>query len=533
MKRLLATLLTAGLVLGLAACGGGKKTEPTSPPANDGSANTQQPSTTPNQADGPARPNKLDIGIGAMPRTLDPFFDSSSTANAAYSLLFETLVSVDEDGSPQPMLAKSWEVVDDTIWEFKLLEGVKFHNGEPFDAESVKFSIEFTLNPDNKAPWAARIRDVQEVKVIDPYTVRFITAKPFPALIKGLSQIWMVPAKYYQEKGSSQAFSDAPVGTGPYKFVEWKQDDHVTLAAWDGHRGGKPPVEKITFHHRPEASPRVAGLSAGEFDVVFDVPPDQATHVKGQGMQIVSALLGQNITINVRSFIEGPLQDKRVRQALNYAVDKEAISQELYAGFARVLDGQIVGPGAFGYNPQLKPYEYNPEKAKQLLVEAGYPNGFPIRLEVTQGRYPKDKEVGELVQAYLLAVGIQAEIEVLESSVFLQKLYDGTLGPLGMSGWMWMPAMDAELPMSYFLSGSALTFLKDQNYDNTFAAATASMDQQRREQKLQEAAALFRDEAPQIFLVQLPLVVGVQPWVKGFEPRSNYTFDPMKVQVSQ
>jgi peptide/nickel transport system substrate-binding protein len=241
---------------------------------------------------------------------------------------------------------------------------------------------------------------------------------------------------------------------------------------------------------------------------------------------------GQGLVVNFRTTVE-PFTNKKVRQALNYAVDKEAILKSLLAGHGRVLDGQIVGPDGFGYNPALKPYPYDPKRAKQLLAEAGFPNGFTVKFNGSVGRYTKDKEIEEAVIGQLAEIGVTAQLEILEAGVFIQSALGATIGPMWIWAWQYLPAMDADLPLSLFHSRSILKEYANPDYDALVARSRAALRPEERRKVLQEMAAFLRDDPPSIFLVQTAGIYAVEPWVQNFVWRPNYLIDLTRVRVTK
>jgi peptide/nickel transport system substrate-binding protein len=385
----------------------------------------------------PAEAARLTIGIGSIPNTPDPHRDSTANALPAYAQIFEKLVGVDDAGRIVGVLAESWRTLSDTVWEFRLRRNATFHNGETFTAEAVKFSIERVLNPATKSPWGGRIAAVDKVEVVDPHTVRITTKSPFAPLLQGLTVVDILPPKYFAEKGEKE-FTAAPVGTGPFRFKSWVKQDHMAMTASPAYWGGRPVLDEVVFRSIPEDSTRVAGIETGELDVALLIPPEQVARLKAKGIDVRSVNQGQGMVINFRATVD-PFKSKKVRQALNYAVDKEAILKNLLLGHGRVLDGQVVGPDAFGYNPALKPYPYDPKMAKQLLAEAGYPQGFTVKFHGSIGRYTKDKEIEEAVIGQLAEVGVKAQLEILEAGVFIQSFLGATIGPMWIWAWQYLP----------------------------------------------------------------------------------------------
>lgn len=511
--------VVAGLVLVAAACQSGA---PAAPAARGASA-------APQTATGPA--GTLTIGIGSIPPSPDPHVDSTANSLPVYATLFEKLVVADDKANPVGVLAESWKTVNDTTWEFKLRAGVKFHNGDPLTADDVKFSIERVLNPDTKSPWAGRVSDIERVEVVDPTTFRVITRKPFGPLIQGLMVVDIVPARYVQAKGN-QGFADAPVGTGPFKFKDFSKQDHFTVAANPDYWGSaRARLAEVTFKSVPEASTRVAGLQSGDLDVALLLPPEQADPLEAAGLSIDSVNQGQGMVVNLRSTAGGPLADKRVRQALNYAIDKDGILKNLLLGHGKVLDGQIPGSDAFGYNPDLKPYPYDPARARQLLAEAGYASGFEVRFNGSQGRYTKDREIEEAVVGQLAQVGVKANLEILEAGVFISSYLSAQIGPAFIWAWQYLPAQDADLPLNFLASSTPQKVYGNPDFDALLARERGSLNPGDRRKALMDMNAFLRDDPPAIFLVQTPGIWGAQKKVHGFQWRSDYGMDLTAVSL--
>lgn len=472
----------------------------------------------------------LTIGQGAIPISGDPAFDTNALAMAVYRFVFDT-VATSEQGKLTPALAESWRSVNNTTWEFKLRRGVKFHNGEDFNAAAVKFSIERVLNADNKSPWRGRIVDIDRVEVVDDYTVTIVTKGTVGTLVGSLLTIFIVPPKYFQEVGPAK-FADAPVGTGPFKFVSYDKLTHFTVAAVDDSWRGKPTLTQVVWKKIPEESTRVAALEARELDVAIDVPPEVVDQLKAKAINIVSIPIAQSNVIQIRPTLDNAQKDKLVRQAMNYAVDKEAILKTVMGGHGRILDGQLVGPDAFGYCSDLKPYPYDPQKAKDLLSQAGHPNGISVTMAGSTGRYPKDKEVAQAVVAQLGESGIKVDLQFIENVVFSQKSADGTLGPdMYIYGWQYMPALDISEPTPYFRSVERRNLLKDPEYDRLYVAMTSALDTAAREKAACDLSRWFRENTPVLFLWQFSSINAIQPNVQGYVPKSDRTADLMKVSI--
>ena len=329
------------------------------------------------------------IAQGADPTTLDPHMHAENFTFAVVHNVFDHLVRrFVKDGqlAHEPGLATAWTAVNPTTWEFKLRRGVKFHNGEDFNADAVKFSIERVLNPEQKARWRWAFADIERVEVVDPHTVRIITKSPFPTLVTNLAFCMpIVPPKYVREKGDAFVATN-PVGTGPFKLVRWRKDDELVLEANEGYWRGAPKIKNLVFKPIPDESTRVAALTTGQVDVSRGVPPSLVKQIaenpRTRVARVPSAL---NIHIVLDTLKDGPLKDKRVRQAINYGVDKEGIIKNVLEGNGGAVGGPLT-PVMFGFASDVKPYPYDPERAKKLLAEAGFAQGISLTLNSPNGR---------------------------------------------------------------------------------------------------------------------------------------------------
>lgn len=329
----------------------------------------------------PVVKDTLTVALGADAYTMDPAKHSVYPTATILFQIYDPLVIRDDKGQIKPWLAESWKNLDDNTWQFKLKQGVKFSNGEEFDAESVKFTIERVLDPKTKAPYRTRVAIIDKVQVVDKYTVNIITKKPYPTMLQSLAEdsfgVLMVPPKYVKEKGED-ILATKPVGTGPYKLLEWVKDDHVTLEARDDYWAGNAKIKKVVFRPIPEVSTRISELKSGGVDIAGDIPPEMITELETNPKTRVEVVPSDRLFFVVMNTLEGgPLANKKVRQALNYAVDVDAINKNILGGKAQRIAVSL-GKNAFGYDDSIQPYPYDPQKAKQLLTEAGYPDGFKI-----------------------------------------------------------------------------------------------------------------------------------------------------------
>lgn len=432
-NRMLNVVIAAAMIAGLlVSCAPQAATEAPKP---------AQPDTAPAAADPTAVPAVVEASLNdtrplvvAMPNDVTTFepneISTRSDSNIAEHM-FDKLLNMNDDLELEPMLATSWEMLDDLkTWRFKLRDDVYFWDGEKFNAETVKYVIERGLDVDqykwtgNTPGYVFNSIGMAGAEVIDEYTVDIKLNGFQPDAPGYIGEIFMHSQKYYEEN-PLETSAQMPNGSGPYKLVEWVKDDHLTLERWDDYWGPKPPIKTIIFRPLPEASTAVAELLAGNVHVVSKVPPDQSATIDASDLaQMATVTGGRRVYVGFQQKCDGPgcdaVKDVRVRQALNMAVDMQAILDSLFYGTAQ-REGGIVNPPH--KSAEIKAYQFDPAKAKELLAEAGYPDGFKTTLATPNGRYQKDKELAIAIAADLKKnVNVDAEVVPYEWSVYVPMI---------------------------------------------------------------------------------------------------------------
>jgi peptide/nickel transport system substrate-binding protein len=381
----------------------------------------------------------LTIGLSTPVTSLDPHFHNLTPNNSLGRHVFETLVRQDESQRMQPGLAESWKAISDLEWEIKLRKGVKFHNGQDFTADDVIATFKRVPNvPNSPASFAFFVRPIVEIKAVDPLTLRLKTDKPHPLLPNDMGAVMILP-KSVAETAKTEDFNSgkAMIGTGPYRLVEYVAGDRVVLKRNDAYYGTKPAWENVRFKMIPSAPARVAALLAGDVQMIEGVPTaDIAKLSKDSRVTISSAVSNRIIYLHMDSGREknspfvttadgkpmeaNPLRDPRVRRAISKMVDRDAIVSRIMEGQG-VAAGQLLPEQFFGTSKTLKPEKYDPEGAKKLLAEAGYPNGFGLTLHAPNNRYINDAQVAQAVAQYLSRNGIPTKLETMPSNVFFSR----------------------------------------------------------------------------------------------------------------
>ncbi|HLF88374.1 MAG TPA: ABC transporter substrate-binding protein, partial [Anaerolineales bacterium] len=361
------------------------------------------------------------VSLTTFPNALDIPQAAERNASTAGWHLFNSLVWVNQDKEVVPDLAESWTISDDgTEYTFNLREDVVFHNGEPFNADAVVFSWERASNAGFE--YSNFWQGATSVEKVDDYTVKITLAEPQPTFLFILNEYWnMVPPGYISEVGE-EGFTEHPIGTGPYMFVEWVKGDRIVMEANPNyHEEPGPLIQRVIFRPIPESSTRVAAVQTGEIDIAKRLSAEEAQSLLGvPNVQVVSYPADRVYYIAFNNLTTGvglPTLDPRVRQAMNYAVDRQAIVDALFNGYAR-LSTSYVTPANFGFNPEIEPFPYDPDMSLQLLSDAGYPNGFEIEFRCPIGAYTNFEQVCEAVQGYLADVGIVSNLEFMESGAY-------------------------------------------------------------------------------------------------------------------
>ncbi len=468
------------------------------------------------------------IAQGVDANTLDPMKGTTNEEVSIWHHMYEKLLQPDDQGKLQVKLASSYKLINNTTWEFILKKGVKFHNGSLLTAKDVKFSLDRGRDPKTKNPMAIYLASIDRVEVVDDYTVRIITKEPNPLLPLQLGFVGFIVSAAYLEGKEEGFLNTYPMGTGPHKFVEWIKNERITLEAFKDYWGGEPKIKKLIFKPIPETSSRVASLQTGEVDVALGIPPFMVDQLKGDPkIQVKEMLTDRVIFISfdlvdkskeVNPEITKILSQKKVRQAMNYAIDKEALIKTLFMGRAKPI-GSPITVFDFGYDDSVKAYPYNPEKAKALLQEAGYPNGFEVTIHTPVGKYLQDKEVAEAVAGMLGKVGIRANIRTHEWGVYVRSMIATRDIPVHLIGWI--ARFDADVTLSaWFTKTSQFSNFWDPELEEMIVKAKKEMNPAARKAQYSRILKKIHEDAPWIFLYQPINIYGVRSRI-NWNPRAD------------
>jgi len=385
-----------------------------------------------------ASAQQITIGLGGDVTSIDPHYHNLTPNNNVADHIFGTLLNTDAKQRLQPGIAESWRPVDELTWEFKIRKGIKFHDGSELTADDVAFSIDRTGKvPNSPAPFTLYTKQVTEAIVVDPYTLRLKSATPYPNMAVEIATVQIV-----SKKAATGATTDdfntgkAAIGAGPYKLVRFARGDRIELARHDGYWGPKPHWEKVTLRLLTNDAARVAALLSGDVQAIENIPTaDMAKLSKNPGMSVFRAVSNRVIYLHLDSsrdkspFVtdkagqpleKNPLKDVRVRRAMSKALNRPAIVDRVMEGLA-VPAGQFLPDGMFGVSPRLKVEAYDPEGAKKLLAEAGYPNGFGLTIHTPNNRYVNDEQIAQAVAQMLTRVGIVTKVDAMPANVYFTR----------------------------------------------------------------------------------------------------------------
>jgi len=469
--------------------------------------------------DGKGDDDSLVVAIGSDVTEIDPHLAGDiPTANIFHEKIFETLVTQDQDMEFQPNLATDWERVDDLTWKFTLREDVQFHDGEPFNAEAVQQTLERVVDDEIASPREDLFTMIDEINIIDDYTIEFVTEYPFSPLLAHLAHYagGMISPKAIEDFDGDDPLE--PIGTGPFEYDSRQEGSEVTLVKNEDYWGEDVNIDKVTFQVVNEGQSRLAMVEAGEAHIAEPINVNNISQVEQSEEMDLYRTEGLGMDYVGFNMTKAPFDDKRVRQAINYAIDKEQMVESVYNGVGLYADGPI-GPAVLGYDSELEGYEYDPEKAKELLEEAGYPDGFETKIWTNDSEARQD--VAENVQSQLSEVGIDVEIELLEWGAYLEATEQGD-HDMFVLGWSNMTG-DGDYNQYFVFHSDAhgaegnRTFYENEKVDELIEGARKESDEDKRIKIYHELQQIEKEDAPLIYVRHLEHVAAVHKSVENFQ----------------
>lgn len=463
----------------------------------------------------------LTVGAASRPIGLGNPYDSISTLGShSRSNILDGLTRQAPDGTLEPALAIEWEATSDLTWEFKMRPGAVFSNGEPADAAAAKATIDFLTREDSARYLIAReLRAVERVDVVDSETLVVTTRYPDAIFPKRLSMVMLVPPRAFADMGMDD-FAQAPIGTGSYVLEDWGvQSGRSILTANTTSWRAPEHVDRVELlAPLRDAIVRLQALRSGQVDVTVNISVDELDRARADGFEII---VTQGSTIQAIALPNvgnenSPLQDVRVRQALNYAVNKQIIT-DIILGGTTYPTGQGAIPINFGYNPDIAPYPYDPERAKALLAEAGYPDGFSLVAEVQVGSAPTDDAVYVQIAQDLTRVGVEVELRALIGQEWVRKFFTGDWGEADVLSMTWTTGAysDTIRAIETFSCAKPGAFFCVQDMMPRIEESNRTFDPLARERMLQDMMADLHDLAPSLFLYPFAVIVAHHPSVEN------------------
>jgi peptide/nickel transport system substrate-binding protein len=492
-----------------------------------------------------AQEREVAIGLQAAITSIDPHYHNLSPNNSLLLHIYEPLTKRDANQKVVPGLASSWKALDDLTWEFKLRRNVKFHDGTPFTAEDVVATYKRVPNvPNSPSSMATFTKPIVEMKIVDPYTIVFRTAAPHVLLPSDLASVYIVP-KAIAESAATEDFNSgkAAIGTGPYKFAEYIPNQRVVLRANYAYWGGEEPWDKVTFKILSNPAARVAALLSGDVQMIETVPTsDIARFSADRNFALADKVSNRVIYVHLNQWSDkpppfvtakdgkplekNPFRDARVRKALSMAINRDAIVERIMEKKA-VPAAQLLPDFFYGTSKKLKPVKYDPEGAKKLLAEAGYPNGFALTIHGPNNRYINDDKIAQAIAQFYSRAGIEAKVETMPSSVYFTRATKGDFGYM-LLGWGTESGEQGSSLRSLLATYDAAKGMGVTNrgrysnpvFDRQVNDALVTMDDRKREGMIQLAAETAMNDTALI-----PIHYEVSTWAtaKGFRytPRTD------------
>ncbi|WP_404454949.1 ABC transporter substrate-binding protein [Virgibacillus necropolis] len=455
----------------------------------------------------------LIIGLDDDPPQLDPHRSSAAVDRQVFQSLYNTLVDINEELEFVPELAKSWEISEDgKTYTFELQQGVVFHDGTPFNAEAVKFNFERMLDPKLASPRESEINLVTKVTAVDEYTVKITLEKPYSPFLSVLTDRAGMMVSPTAVKKEGKDFSNKPVGTGPYTLVDRVQQDHIKLTRFEDYWREKPAIKNVVYKPYPDGNSRVTNLISGKLDIVNQIPFKDIDKVKSASNINVSVKDGLGFQGLMLNTDKAPFNNKKVRQAVNVAIDRAAIAKVVYHN--GVTPAVSPFPPSSWANPEdMEVPEADIEKAKKLIEESGQSN-ISFTLKITPK--PEEKQIGQMLQSMLGQIGIKVEIEMVEFGTLLEQMRNHDYDALRI-GWSGRTDPDGNT-FTWFSTGGSLNEMSYSNpdVDELLSKARTTSDREKRKELYGEVAHILWEDVPYIFIFHEKNIKPMKNYVEGF-----------------
>ena len=520
LKPVFAATLAAAMML--TACGGGAATTATTAAATTAEETTTAEATTV-ATEAKIIKDEIVVAYNSDVVSMDPQNQSDVASGLIIRHIFNRLMSISDDGELGMDLVESYEMVDDTTYRFKIKEGVKFHDGSDLTTADVKFTLERAKTMSSTISSASHI---DEIIVDSDHEFTLKLTAPYPAIlyVLGNMNFSIVPEHIINEQGA-EAFAANPIGSGPFKFVEWEPLDHWTIERNDEYVDGPAFASKITVKVVPEAGNRCINLETGEADIALRLSEIDVPNVENNPDLIAHAEVGASIEFMGMNCENEYFDDVRVRQAVNYAINKQEIVDTILEGRGEPAN-TYVGKTIPSYNPDQEDYPFDIAKAKELMAEAGYEDGFDVKITVNGDVRTR---TATLIQAQLAEIGIDVEIETLEWGTYLDQLKTGELD-MYILGWS-NSTIDPDRSFSTLFpsdqcgyDGNNYTFFKNTEVDKLIAEAAVNTDHEARMKQYQKLQSVLMEQAPWVPLFYQQQPAGTNAKLKGFEYDKNANF---------
>ncbi len=458
-----------------------------------------------------------------MPANLgNPYAAIGVTPGSILGFIYDGLARIDPDGTLQPALAVSWENDGGLVWRFHLREGATFQTGTPVTAEGIAANINYLIAPENAAyPIATEMRSIEQARALDGQIVEIRTRQPDPLLAKRMSLLRLVDFDRWQEIGPDE-YARAPIGSGPFMLDSWNRGGAVAFSAFDQSWRASPSFQSLNIFTLKDSIARTQALIADQIDLALGLTPEDGPIIEREGHRVKIHYGNQIMAIGLPNALkeDSPLNDRRVRQAMNYAVNRDAIVEFILGGMFPAAS-QGAAPANVGFNPEITPYAFDPERARVLLRDAGYENGFDLIIEVLVGMGPSDSLIYQQAAQDLAAVGIRVDLRTTTYPERTRKYFTGEWGDVDGFSILWnnAPYNDTGRALRDFSCLKVNPFFCDETIAAHIEDSNRDMDPESRERKLKTVMADMQTLAPAINLIEYGSVIGYSNRIENIQVR--------------